>query len=165
MTNWVIVNMSTNKTPSQRFKEKVRFGPMDQCWEWVGSKMRLGYGMFSVNGKNRLAHRVAWEMVAGEIPPGQCVLHRCDNPGCVNPAHLFLGTQQDNIRDRDQKGRQRGPLGEKQHLSKLDESGVRHIRRVHRYGIATHRQLAETYGVSDSTITDIIQRRTWRHVA
>jgi hypothetical protein len=100
-----------------RFWDKVRIG--DGCWEWQASKRATGYGQFAYLGKPSVkAHRVAWMLNRGLIPDGVCVLHRCDNPGCVRPSHLFLGTQEDNIRDREVKGRSptgdahwsRGPL-------------------------------------------------------
>lgn len=94
-----------------RFWEKVRQGAANDCWPWVGASDSHGRGMFNVGktpeGRNRrcVAPRVSWEMHHGPIPPGMNVLHHCDNPSCVNPAHLFLGTQKDNIADMYKKGR------------------------------------------------------------
>lgn len=89
-----------------RFWDKVCFGQPDACWEWAGArKGSQGYGEFGVNRMPATAHRVAWELTHGPIPDGLFVLHRCDNPPCCNPAHLFLGTHQDNMADRDAKGR------------------------------------------------------------
>lgn len=89
-----------------RFWEKVRTQP-DGCWEWQGGRARFGHGLIHTGPGARLsqAHRVSWELNVGPVPPGACVLHRCDNPPCVNPAHLFLGTKHDNIRDMVAKGR------------------------------------------------------------
>lgn len=93
--------MSTIHT---RFFGKFKESP--SCWEWLAYRDRKGYGRFMVPGsKTSLAHRFSWELHRGPIPTGMCVLHRCDNPPCVNPAHLFLGTLQDNVRDMIQKGR------------------------------------------------------------
>jgi hypothetical protein len=76
------------------------------CWEWIGSKRHYGYGQVTFNGRpGRKAHRVAWELTRGKIPGDLCVLHRCDNTACINPDHLFLGTQLDNIQDMNAKGR------------------------------------------------------------
>lgn len=92
----------------ERFWRRVRQG--SGCWEWQGTRTAQGYGGFRIGGTMRKAHRVAWELTHGPIPPGAgphgtCVLHRCDNPGCVRPDHLFLGTNRDNARDREAKGR------------------------------------------------------------
>lgn len=106
----MIVNVDAkswhNKSIRSRFEEKIK---KENCWLWTAStRGNNGYGGFRVNKTSiRLAHNVAYELYKGEIPEGQRVLHTCDNPLCVNPTHLFLGTQIDNIKDRDMKGRQR----------------------------------------------------------
>ena len=92
-----------------RFWDKV--DKSGRCWEWLAAKNSSGYGRLNNNGRNHLAHRVAWILTNGPIPEGDhygtiCVLHHCDNPPCVNPAHLFLGTIQDNVNDMIEKGRQ-----------------------------------------------------------
>jgi hypothetical protein len=83
--------------------------PDQGCWEWQGSKNR-GYGTFSRNGRSERAHRHAWILTYGEIPPGLMVCHHCDNPPCIRPEHLFIGTMLDNMRDAARKGRIRTPL-------------------------------------------------------
>lgn len=89
-----------------RFWEKVRSDSPQACWEWIGRRLPFGHGHFDVaHGQPMLAHRYSWELVNGTIPDDLCVLHRCDNPPCVNPAHLFLGTRTDNNRDKSAKGR------------------------------------------------------------
>jgi len=96
----------------KRFWDKVDIKSSDDCWEWQAARdnTKMNYGIFGYKGKIRKAHRVAYELIYGEIPKGEgyhgtCVCHKCDNPGCVNPEHLFLGSQADNINDRNKKGR------------------------------------------------------------
>jgi hypothetical protein len=96
---------------SVRFWEKVRKRGADDCWEWTANRLPRGYGLLGAGrrGQHALyAHRLSWELHNGQIPAGQFVLHRCDNPPCVNPAHLFLGTHTDNMRDMHAKRRGRG---------------------------------------------------------
>ena len=135
-----------------RFFEKVKEG--DDCWEWAAKRNNKGYGMFGTNRKGhfKLAHRVSYELENGEIPEGMMVLHRCDNPGCVNPQHLFLGTRTDNTRDMHRKGRGWGGIGPETAFAILWE----HRSRVPR------KQIAETYGVSLHVVKDIAQRRSWQ---
>src|SRR3990167_544842 len=93
------------------FWSKVDKHAPNNCWVWMGFKKPTGYGLFGVGWKR--THRLAWEFTNGKIPAGIHVLHKCDNPSCVNPSHLYLGTHQDNMRDRNKKGRQARVEGEK----------------------------------------------------
>lgn len=92
------------KTAEARFWEKVN--KTNTCWEWTAHKLFNGYGRFNINGKTDYAHRISWQFATGKYPKGKQVLHSCDNPACVRPDHLFLGTLNDNMVDRNKKGRQ-----------------------------------------------------------
>jgi hypothetical protein len=144
----------------ERFMEKVRKG--ENCWEWIGGKQAHGYGVIRQNGKNKSAHRISYQLFIGIIPDGLCVLHKCDNPSCVNPDHLFLGTQLDNNRDAIAKGRTYYPKGENNH-SKLLNIHIPIIRKLHKRGIS-QTNIAKQYGVSQQLISNIITGKTWKHL-
>lgn len=150
-----------------RFWAKVAGVGQDQCWEWTAATSKDGYGLFWDN-KAAKAHRVSYELHKGEIPKGMCVCHSCDNPGCVNPAHLWLGTVADNNADMAEKGRAKsgysggGPPGEKHGRSKLAEAQVKEIRR--RYPRVNQRELAALFGVSRSQIGRIVNGEHWTHL-
>ncbi len=144
---------------SERFWRKVdRRGP-DECWEWRGFRNEFGYGRTRHGRLDRGkqgAHRVAWALVNGTIPEGAHVLHRCDNPPCCNPAHLFLGTHTDNMRDMSEKGRARGFIGtqlrgELNPRTKLADARVTHLRSLRAQG-RTLRSLAREFAVGLSTV-------------
>lgn len=103
----------------KRFWTKVNIKNIEDCWEWNAFKTKkFGYGAFRLNGRMHNAHRISWLLSRGEIPAGICVLHKCDNPPCVNPAHLFLGTQADNVKDCKAKGRTQRYNAKKSHCPK-----------------------------------------------
>jgi hypothetical protein len=126
------------------------------CVEWKACLDPNGYGRVNFKKKCRLAHRVAFELIKGVIPRGMHVLHRCDNPSCVNPLHLFLGTHADNMDDRQSKGRQ--PHGESMHWAKLSNHKVQEIRGV---GGKTQYEIADMFGVHQSTVSRILRRKNW----
>jgi len=132
-----------------------------KCIEWTMSFDTCGYGHKKVNGVLKKAHRVAWETTYGSIPKGMCVLHRCDNTACIRPSHLFLGTRDDNMKDRNRKGRQ--ARGESHGNVKLTEAEVVAIRSSLSKGIP-YTDLAEIYRVSPPTIHNIWTRKIWRHI-
>lgn len=140
------------------------------CLEWQGSRTAQGYGRITVgsklNGTRKLiaAHRASWQEFRGPIPEGLCVLHRCDNPSCCNPAHLFLGTNLDNVNDRTAKGRNVNLRGEDHGRAKLRPADVLVIRKLLADG-ETNRGIASKCGVSHATIARIRQNRSWAHVA
>lgn len=144
--------------------EKVHRCPLSGCWLWMGYLTGRGYGHLGRrrHGKklDYKAHRYSFEMHNGPIPDGLCVLHKCDVRNCVNPEHLFLGTQADNMKDRDLKGRGRAPRGEKHGIAKLSDADVISIRLFLNLG-AKQQTIAEAYGVSRKTVSDIKCGRTW----
>lgn len=182
-----------NESPSDRFWKRVeRLGPipshlpnLGNCWIWTGNKIHSGYGQIGVGGKMISTHRFSFMLSNGD-PGDMCVLHRCDNPSCVRPDHLFLGTHSDNMRDRDSKNRQasgdrsgartcpesraRGlrhgfaihpelrPVGERHGRSKLTKEQVMEIR----CAIGSQRSIAKQYGVSQSLVGFIRRGELWK---
>ena len=130
-----------------------RYEKSDGCWIWRGGKNGYGYGIFLLPGEVPVrAHRYAYERVHGPIPEGMVVMHSCDNPPCVNPAHLSLGTRDDNNQDKKRKGRH--PHGDVHHWTKLSEQQVREIRRLLAAGMK-QKDIAVMYGADQSTISNI----------
>lgn len=138
------------------------------CWEWLGERTRFGYGSITL-GQRRLgnrirvgAHRYFYEHLVGAIPSGKRVCHSCDNPGCVNPEHLWLGTDADNMADMRQKGRagRKGPDGSRNAASKLTEAQVIEIRSSN----LPPKRLAERFNVSELTVRYALRRVTWKHI-
>ena len=138
-----------------------------ECWLWAGNIAWNGYGHVGAERerKIRTAHRVAWELVNGKIPEEMCVCHRCDVRHCVNPEHLFLATQSENLKDMYRKGRNRNPpmRGERNGNSRLVASQVRIIRKEFAEG-HTKRGLARKFNVNPTTIYHIVTNKSWRHV-
>lgn len=132
----------------------------DSCWIWKGSCDQGGYGQFETREKYaRHAHRFSYFLHYGEIPNGMCVCHSCDNPSCVNPTHLFLGTNLDNINDRQKKFRQ--AMGLSQGLAKLKESDIKEIRNL--ANTTSRRKIGKLFNVAMSTINAVVQRKTWKY--
>lgn len=157
--------------PKERFWAKVRVTGPDDCWEWAAGRSKHGYGRvdFHYPGKtSRIASRVAWEMTHGPIPDGLHVLHECDNPPCCNPAHLFLGTHLDNVRDMHRKGRARiyqFPNGDDHNKAKLTWADIREIRRTCKPWDKQRgaHVLARKYGVKPEAIRRIVRGETWKN--
>lgn len=148
-------------TLQERFDAYVVPEPMTGCWLWAGPNDSYGYGQLGVNGRLVLAHRLSWFLAYGVMPPKLvCVLHRCDNPAFVNPKHLFLGSQKENIYDMCKKRRQWIPAGGQNPKAKLTDVEVLAIR------VDTRKsgQIARAYGITTSTVREIKTLRTWRHI-
>lgn len=163
----------SNKPLINKFTEKVRIDDVTGCWIWVGGMRYKGYGAFRIGLKHESAHRAAWIIYRGEIPDGLSVCHHCDNPSCVNPDHLFLGTAKDNTQDMIQKGRQvsglrlhpeRAARGEHNGNSKLTEDEVRAIRLSYSLYSISKSELARWYHVDHKLISEIVNYRIWKHV-
>lgn len=157
-----LVSQGFSKTFVRRFWEKVKIA--DGCWLWVahlsGGYGRLARGPYSMI----LAHVASWIIHYGPVPQGHCVLHRCDVPACVNPAHLWIGNRDDNNKDRAAKGRSAHIFGSHVNGSKLTDGDVVEIRRLYARGGISQLALARKFGVSERNIFFIIHRQHWVHV-
>lgn len=142
-----------------RFYAHVRVVPGPGCWEWTGGRQADGYGAFSMGGRaaRRMvgAHRISWELANGTIPEGMSVMHRCDNPPCVRPSHLELGSRADNMRDMARKERSR--------TTRLTAPQVNEIRVAVAKG-ERHIDIVTRYGISKANVSMIVTRQTWRHL-
>jgi hypothetical protein len=176
----------------RRLMKNVRVDEATGCWEWTGHRLSppgLPYGDVMINRTRYMAHRAMWNFRVGPIPDGMCVLHRCDNPPCCNPAHLFLGTHADNAADRDAKGRtakgdrhpaRRNPewaercrglaarrketrRGERHPAAKLTAARVNSIRERYAAGGVTMKELAVAFGVSQAAVHRAIRGTSWKH--
>lgn len=157
------------------------FSPSNECWNWGGEKTHHGYGYCRFGRRKRkgqfreLAHRLSFRIHNGkDIPPKMCVCHKCDNPLCVNPLHLFLGTDKDNSDDKVRKGRQsRGtkhgiatklncPRGEKHPASKFTDEDIKNVFQLRESGL-TYREIAKSFNVDFTCIYKIIKKKRWAH--
>lgn len=150
-----------NESIISRFSRKIDRPDTRGCWNWKRAKNKKGYGVFRTADGTVLAHRLQWMMTNGRIPEGIKVLHTCDNPACVNPAHLFLGTDDDNSKDMIKKGRQR--KGSSHGRCKLNEDQVRQIRFMHQNG-ARQKELVQKFGVAQQTISHVLCHDYWKHI-
>ncbi len=167
--------MPARRPLRERFEEKWIGEPNSGCWLWLGASVPKGYGYIASGdgATSESAHRISWRLHCGDIPPGMCVLHRCDMPCCVNPDHLFLGTVQDNSTDMVSKGRgkrgkkygrQKKPceyrlVGSQSNGAKLTEDQVLEIKKA-----TNPHGLAERFGVTKENIYVIRRGKTWKHV-
>lgn len=169
-------SIKRNKTPPLQKLQKKTIYPSNGCWVWIGGLDRKGYGCVLVDGKTTSPHRLSWTLHHGPIPPELNVCHKCDNPPCWNPNHLFLGTQLENIRDAIAKNRFRYPgkenpqhssrPGEQNSQAKLTVEKVEAIRKLRQQSPPVPmKKLAEQFGVHLATISDIVTRKTWAHLS
>lgn len=148
------------RTPEERFWNQVdtSAGP-DACWPWVGFRDRDGYGKVTISRVKLYAHRVAFEWANGPVPEGSDLAHSCDNPPCVNPAHLSAETHAENLRQSSERHRMH--FGTRHPRARFTDDDIRRIRS----GAETRAQLAAEFGVSEQTIGKIARRERWPHVA
>jgi hypothetical protein len=139
------------------------------CWTWTAAKNSAGYGFIDIAGRQRLAHRVSYELLVGQIPDELCVLHDCDNPGCINPTHLTAGTQSKNMRDKIIRGRANTSRGDSHWMrskdaryprAKLDRQKVSLIRAAYAAG-EVQTAIAARFGIRQSTVSSIVRGETW----
>jgi len=153
--------MNVTKKYVDRFWSRVDKSYDNGCWKWAAGKNGDGYGVIRVNGRMESAHRVSWVIHnKKDIPKGMTVCHTCDNPPCINPSHLFLGTHFDNMRDMAEKGRANKPIGEKNGRNKLTEKEVIEIF----YAKGVYRIIGAKYGITRSLVGQIKRKRIWQHI-
>jgi len=158
------VSENVRKHPLASFLDKLVEG--SDCLEWKGAKNDKGYGQLLVDGEIVYAHRFIYERCIGPIPAYHFVCHRCDNPSCVRPQHLFAARSHENHRDMMQKGRNKyiTHAGSDHGIHKLTEEQVLEIRRLYALGGRTFKSLGEEFAVGWTTIQKIVSRTTWRHI-
>lgn len=165
ITSQYLASQGFNNTFQGRFWSKIR--KTKTCWIWTGNKCGSGYGTITKATRSVpiSAHRASWILNVGPIPKGMCVLHNCpggDRRDCVNPNHLWIGTQSENINDSVIKGTI--PIGERHYWHKLTNNDVREIRNKYIPYSVTMRQLADEFHVSISSIQGVLERRYWKHI-
>jgi hypothetical protein len=143
----------------KRFWRKVDINGTDDCWEWTASRTDRGYGQIKVLNKVQRAHRIAFLLSGGVLTEEKPqVLHTCDNPACCNPKHLYAGSIQNNMKDRNERGRTQ--KGEKSGTARLHNEDVYKIREL--YGKVSSKEIAVMFGICRAYVYDIVNRRKWR---
>jgi hypothetical protein len=137
---------------------------LDGCWVFTGSLDKDGYGVFNYGrGKQVRAHRMSYEFYISQIPKGYLVCHKCDNPSCINPSHLFLGSHKDNTQDMIKKDRKICLKGSKHHYSKITETDVLAIRQKRLLGLKL-KNIGNEFAISFQTVSSICKGKTWKHI-
>lgn len=150
----------------ERFWDSAEHIPFSGCWIWMRGLNSMGYGRYTLNGERTVAHRLAYKLTTGKNIDGKCVCHKCDVPACINPEHLFIGTQADNLADMRKKNRHVNPplrRGEDHHEGKLVETEILIIRKRRLTGEKLV-DIASDYHVTPALISHIATRRKWKHV-
>lgn len=148
----------------KRFWSKVDIRGTDECWPWIAWRNNKNYGCFRFGKKDTSSSRVAYILTFGEIPDNLEVCHKCDNPPCCNPSHLFTGTHLENMQDSKRKGRNSTARGEKSAKHKLSSIQVLEIRRLYFGGVYHTVQLSRIYGVGPTAIASILKWKSWKHL-
>jgi hypothetical protein len=162
-----LLSVNLSEKQLQRFWRKVNRGGPDDCWPWNARQNDLGYGNVFIAGKCRLSHRIAFCISKGSFLDRLKICHSCDNPPCCNPTHLWLGTDLLNAQDRDAKGRRikwRTYRGGEHVKAKLTDKQAKQICNLYAFGEWLHREIAEMYGVSSTTIQRIVTKSRWKHL-
>lgn len=154
----------TCNKPVEKSKFLKRVEITNNCWIWRGGKRVREYGSFDLDGKTQLAHRVSYQLFIGEIPTGMLILHKCDVPSCVNPNHLYIGNQLDNMNDATKRKRFPPRIGEGNGRAKLTEKDVLVIRSDFKGTPVSARKLGEKYSVTKEAIMAIIKRKSWKNI-
>jgi hypothetical protein len=154
-----------NEKTRKKIKKQSYINTKTGCWEWQKYLNRCGYGQISYRGNHARAHRISWIVFKGDIPEGLCVLHKCDNPKCINPDHLFLGTRKDNNDDMRLKGRRNdvGAPGIRARHAKFNDEQILNIR-TYENTWKNCEILGKQFDVSPNTIYRILKRETWKHL-
>jgi len=149
----------------ERFLRMVDIGEDASCWLFLGSKTGRGYGRYRVNGVGHNAHKASYLLFIGKIPDGIVVRHKCDNPSCVNPSHLELGTHQDNMNDR--RDRQRGARGDRYNsgTAKLNPVAVAVMRHMYSRGLKSQSALGRAYGVTQGAVWRVVHGKNWGYLS
>lgn len=148
-----------------RFWKNVEIRGKKECWPWTGRLDKHGYGRLSVGKTPKLAARIAVEIkIQRKLEKGECALHKCDNPRCVNPKHLWVGTQGDNMRDKEEKGRGNYAKGEKASNNRFTESDIRTMRNLYASGRFKLVEIARKFQTVGPVVSMIVHRKRWKHI-